>query len=130
MKNKIVLLLIYFLVAPPVVLCSMSQDTVYETDTTEIAVHSIENEYDTQYATVFPILVDEISAILIISLILALFFVILALLYFYSKKLNEIKKASQQLSIKNEKTVERTLKQSLRERKLTSNRRLLFSVLK
>lgn len=103
MKNKIVFLLIYLLVAPPVVLYSLSQETVSQNDTTDIAIHSLEKEYDTHSTAVFPLLVDEVGAILIISLILVLLFIILALFYFYSKKIKEINKASQQLSKQNEK---------------------------
>jgi len=102
-KNKIVFLLIYLLVAPPVVLYSLSQETVSQNDTTDIAIHSLEKEYDTHSTAVFPLLVDEVGAILIISLILVLLFIILALFYFYSKKIKEINKASQQLSKQNEK---------------------------
>ncbi len=103
MKNKIVFLLIYLLVAPPVVLYSLSQETVSQNDTTDITIHSLEKEYDTHSTAVFPLLVDEVGAILIISLILVLLFIILALFYFYSKKIKEINKASQQLSMQNEK---------------------------
>ncbi len=103
MKNKIVFLLIYLLVAPPVVLYSLSQETVSQNDTTDITIHSLEKEYDTHSTAVFPLLVDEVGAILIISLILVLLFIILALFYFYSKKIKEINKASQQLSKQNEK---------------------------
>lgn len=103
MKNKIVFLLIYLLVAPPVVLYSLSQETVSQNDTADITIHSLEKEYDTHSTAVFPLLVDEVGAILIISLILVLLFIILALFYFYSKKIKEINKASQQLSMQNEK---------------------------
>lgn len=84
-------------------LISLGQEAAYEADTTEITVSSAENEYDTHSTSVFPILVDESNALVIVSLVFVLLVILLALLYFYSKKIKEIKKASKQLSVQNEK---------------------------
>lgn len=102
MKNKTIFLLIYLFIFSLTTLNSVAQETASETYKTE-TTDQIDIDQTSEANDLFPIVLDEKNVLTLVGFVLFLIFIILALLYFYSKKIKELKNSSLSMSRQNEK---------------------------